>query len=82
MKYNVYILKCADGTLYTGITNDVERRIEQHNGQKPGGARYTRGRTPVSLVYKEETSSKSDALKREMEIKKMSRGEKLALTVK
>ena len=73
----VYILRCADGTLYTGIAPDVEKRVQKHNEGK--GAKYTRGRTPVELVYQEELGDKSAALRREASIKKMSRTEKLAL---
>jgi len=77
--YFVYILKCADDTLYTGITTELERRIEEHNGSDKG-AKYTRVRRPVSLVYSEEHLDRSSASKREYEIKKkMSRTEKLAL---
>lgn len=76
----VYILKCADGTLYTGWTNDLEKRIETHNSGN--GAKYTRSRLPVELVYHEEFESKSDALKREHEIKKLSREQKLELIKK
>lgn len=75
--YFVYIVRCADSTLYTGSTNNLESRLNKHNlGQ---GAKYTRGRRPVSLVYCETVSSVSEALKREMEIKRMSRSAKLAL---
>ena len=77
MKWFVYIIECSDRTLYTGITIDVQTRIEQHNEGK--GARYTKGRTPVKEYYIEGPLSKSDALKREYEIKKMSRKEKLGL---
>ena len=77
--YYVYILKCADNTLYTGITTELERRIDEHNGSDKG-AKYTRVRRPVSLVYSEEYSDRSNASKREYEIKKkMSRDEKLKL---
>ena len=76
----VYILKCADGTLYTGWTNDLEKRIVTHNSGN--GAKYTRSRLPVELVYHEEFESKSDALKREHEIKKLSREQKLELIKK
>ena len=75
--YFVYILKCADDTLYTGITNDLENRIAAHNSGK--GAKYTCGRIPAVLAYKEICNSKSDALKRESEIKKMKRKRKLKL---
>ncbi len=73
----VYILKCADNTLYTGWTTDLENRLITHNSGN--GAKYTRSRLPVEMVYCEECSDKSYALKREREIKKMSRAEKLQL---
>ena len=73
----LYILECADGTLYTGITDDVPRRLEQHNSGK--GAKYTRGRGPVQLRYQEECGSRSDASKREYEVHHMTRQEKLEL---
>ena len=77
--YYVYIVCCADDTLYTGIATDLERRIEEHNSSDKG-AKYTRARRPVSLVYSEEYADRSSASKREYEIKKkMSRVEKLAL---
>ncbi len=77
--YFVYILKCADDTLYTGIATELERRIEEHNGSDKG-AKYTRVRRPVRLVYSEEYPDRSLASKREYEIKKkMSRAEKLKL---
>ncbi|HUW25596.1 MAG TPA: GIY-YIG nuclease family protein [Gallionella sp.] len=72
-----YILSCADDTLYTGITNDLEKRLAAHNAGT--AARYTRGRSPVSLVYTEACADKSVALKREMKIKRLSRSGKLAL---
>ena len=75
--YYIYILKCRDGTYYTGYTNNVEKRVSIHNSKK--GAKYTRGRTPVTLVYQESFSSKQEALKREYCIKQMSRVEKEAL---
>ena len=78
MSWQVYILQCRDETLYTGITDDLERRISRHNAGK--GAKYTRGRGPVKLVYREECDDKSHALKREHAIKAMTRTEKLALT--
>lgn len=77
--YCVYILKCSDNTLYTGITNDLEKRIKKHNGELAGGAKYTRARRPVELVYSEKCDSKSQALIREREVKKMKRKEKIAL---
>lgn len=76
-KYYVYILECGDGSLYTGMTDDVERRVETHNSGK--GAKYTRSRLPVKAVYREECGDRSDALKREAAIKKLSRSEKLSL---
>lgn len=73
----VYILKCSDNTLYTGYTVDLNKRIDTHN--KGLGAKYTRGRLPVELVYKEVLDSKSEAMKREISIKKLSRTEKIDL---
>ena len=73
----VYILKCRDESLYTGWTNNLEKRIKDHNNNK--GAKYTRGRTPCELVYFEVYDTKSQALKREYEIKKLSRIKKLDL---
>lgn len=70
----LYILRCKDNTLYTGITTDVEKRLEAHRSGK--GAKYTRGRTPLELVYREVCESHSDALKRELEIKALTRQEK------
>lgn len=74
------MLRCGDGSLYTGITTDVERRLEEHRTGK--GAKYTRGRGPLNLVYQEECADKSTALKRELEIKALTREEKLKLTEK
>jgi putative endonuclease len=73
----VYILKCSDDTLYTGITNDIENRLKKHNEGK--GAKYTRGRTPVVLIASFVVESKSLALKEEYRIKKLSKEEKLNL---
>lgn len=78
MPYFVYVLECADGTLYTGMTTDVKRRVEEHNSSKVG-ARYTKARRPVMCVYSETLKNKPDALKRELAIKKLSRAEKLLL---
>ena len=72
-----YILQCSDGTLYTGYTLDVNRRISVHNSGK--GSKYTRGRLPVTLVYYEVLDTKKEALQRERQIKKMSRIEKIKL---
>ena len=76
-RWFVYILRCADGSLYTGITNDLERRLEQHN--EGTASRYTRSRLPVELVYQEQPTTKSKALKRELAIKAMSRKAKESL---
>ena len=76
----LYILRCGDGTLYTGITTDVEKRLEQHRTGK--GAKYTRGRQPLELVYREKCGDHSTALKREYEIKKMPRDAKMRLITK
>lgn len=78
--YFVYIVQCLDNTLYTGITPNIETRIKAHNEGK--GAKYTRGRLPVKLIYKEKFANKSQALKREIAIKKMSRQAKMALASK
>jgi putative endonuclease len=74
----VYVLQCADGTLYTGSTVDLEKRVKAHNGSK-NGAKYTRARRPVKLVYQEVCGSLADARAREAEIKRMTREEKLEL---
>ena len=77
MIWTVYILQCGDGTLYTGITNDLKKRLAAHrNGT---GAKYTRGRGPLKLLYKETRKTKSRALKREAAIKKMSRAAKIEI---
>ena len=76
-EYWVYILRCADGTLYTGITDNLPRRLAAHNGGK--GAKYTRGRGPVVLVHQESCPDRSAALRRERAIKALSRSQKLAL---
>lgn len=73
----VYIIKCKDGTLYTGWTTDVAARINAHN--EGTGAKYTKGRGPVTLLHSESFENKSDALRREMAIKKLSRDDKLKL---
>lgn len=77
MGWTVYILKCGDGTLYTGITNDLEARLASHNAGT--GARYTRGRQPHRLIHQEPAEGKGAALRREYEIKQMSRQRKLSL---
>ena len=75
--YYVYILKCSDDTLYTGITTDPERRLKEHNSGT--GAKYTRSRRPVEMVYSETAADRSEASKRETEIKKFSRAQKLEM---
>lgn len=75
--YYVYMLHCGDGTLYTGFAADVARRVAVHNSGR--GAKYTRSRLPVTLVYQETLPDKSAALRRERAIKRLSRAEKLAL---
>lgn len=77
MAWYVYMLRCGDGTLYTGMTDDVERRLAAHRSGK--GAKYTRGRGPLELVYTEEQPDKSSALRREFQIKKLPRERKSAL---
>lgn len=74
--YYLYILKCADKTLYTGITVDLERRVKEHNDSKLG-AKYTRARRPVKLVYSKKFRSRSTAAKEEARVKKLSRNDKL-----
>jgi putative endonuclease len=78
MSYFIYILECNDGTLYTGITTDVERRVDEHNNSDKG-AKYTKLRRPVRLVYEEASENRSSASKREYAIKKLTRNEKLEL---
>lgn len=75
----VYILRCADGSLYTGVTSDLVRRLRQHNGELVGGAQYTRGRRPVEAVWVEECEDRSCAQVREAQIKRLSRSEKFSL---
>ena len=77
MSWCCYLLQCADDTLYCGITNDIDKRLAAHNAGE--GAKYTRGRAPVVLLYSEACVDKSAALKRELQIKKMPRSEKRAL---
>lgn len=76
-KWQVYILRCKDNTLYTGITDNLEKRLAAHNAGK--GAKYTRGRGPTEVVYAELYDNKSQALRREFQIKHLSREAKLAL---
>jgi len=80
MPYFVYIAECADGSYYTGYASNLNDREDVHNGLKKGiGAKYTRSRRPVKIVHSEKFQTKSDALKREIEIKKLSREEKVLL---
>ena len=72
-----YILRCSDGSFYTGWTNDLEKRLAAHNAGT--GSKYTRARRPVELVYHEEFETKEEAMRREWAIKQLSRAEKLAL---
>lgn len=78
--YFVYILRCADGTLYTGSTNDVEKRVAAHNAGR--GAKYTKPRLPVAEVYRGASADKGAALRREAQIKRLTRAEKLDLIAK
>ena len=75
----IYILECRDGSLYCGITNNLEKRLKQHTGEIKGGAKYTRSHWPCKLVYKEKSASRSKASQRESIIKKMTKDEKQAL---
>ena len=80
MSWFVYLLECNDGTLYCGITNNLEKRINTHNKGK--GAKYTKSRLPVKIFYFESLENKSDALKREYQLKKLKRKEKIELKEK
>lgn len=75
-RWYIYILQCADATLYTGIARDLQQRVRQHNGEVGGGPRYTRGRRPVQLVWFDVAPDRGAALRREAAIKKLSRPEK------
>lgn len=76
-KWYVYILRCVDDTLYTGITNNIDRRLKAHNAGT--ASKYTRSRRPVTMIYQEEAETKGDALRRELAIKKMTRSQKQSL---
>jgi len=78
-RWYVYMLRCADGSLYTGVARDLQRRLLQHNGKLAGGSRYTRGRRPVELVWSGTEDDRSAAQRREASIKKLRRDEKLLL---
>ena len=75
----VYVVRCADDSLYTGITTDIDRRIQEHNRATGKGAKYTRQRQPVVLVYSEQIDSRAAATRRELVIKRLSRAEKMRL---
>ena len=75
----VYVLRCADGSFYTGITTDLPRRLHEHNGERPGGARYTRGRRPVVLHYEESAIDRAAAARREAALRRLARAAKQAL---
>jgi putative endonuclease len=77
--WSLYIIRCRDGELYTGVTTDVNRRFVEHQGGGPRAAKYLKGKAPLQLVYQELVGSRSEALKREIQVKKLSRQQKLAL---
>ncbi|MCA9372323.1 GIY-YIG nuclease family protein [Candidatus Woesebacteria bacterium] len=81
MSYFCYIVRCADGSLYTGITTDIQRRLKEHNSKSIRGAKYTRFRLPVKLVHSEQFPDRSSAMKREYEIKHLPREEKEQLII-
>ncbi|HSW87655.1 MAG TPA: GIY-YIG nuclease family protein [Candidatus Saccharimonadales bacterium] len=76
MTYYTYILQCADGSFYIGYTTDLKQRLEQHNGTIKGGAKYTRSRKPVFLLHYEQFETKQSAMKREYELKQLTRKQK------
>ncbi|SFV87280.1 COG2827: putative endonuclease containing a URI domain [hydrothermal vent metagenome] len=78
----VYLLECTNNTLYCGVTNDIKKRLRQHNGEIVGGAKYTRANNPCELVYQEKAKDRSTAQQREYEIKALPRTEKLLLIKK
>lgn len=81
-QWSVYILRCADNSLYTGVTINIERRLDEHNGLVKNGAKYTRNRQPVKLVYQEAAISRSEACKRESAIKNLNKSQKEQLITK
>jgi len=81
-QWSVYILRCADNSLYTGVTTDIQRRLDEHNGLVKNGAKYTRNRQPVKLVYQETAASRSEACKRESAIKNLNKSKKERLVTK
>jgi putative endonuclease len=81
-KWYVYLLRCADNSLYCGVTTDVERRIVEHNSCNKRGAKYTRVRRPVVLAYREECLSRQQACKREYQVKQLPKAQKEQLALK
>ena len=79
VKWWIYLIRCGDGSLYTGIATDVLRRFEEHKSQGPKAAKYTRGKLPLKLVYQKKIGSRSEACKEELRIKSLTRQQKLAL---
>ncbi|MFT7285925.1 MAG: putative endonuclease [Halieaceae bacterium] len=77
--WQVYLLRCADGSLYAGVARNLQRRLRQHNGELVGGAQYTRGRRPVTLLWNEACADRGEAQSREAAIKRLPREEKLRL---
>lgn len=82
MVWSIYIIRCGDGTLYTGVATDVARRLEEHSLQGPKAAKYLRGRLPLKIVYMRAVGTRSEAQKEEWRIKQLSRAQKEALLVK
>lgn len=88
MNHYIYIVQCGDSTLYTGYTTDIEKRMAEHNGEggtassRSAGAKYTRGRRPVKLVYQEKFATRSEAMQREYAVKQLKRSEKEVLIKK
>jgi len=80
VSWAVYLIKCADNTFYTGVTTDIERRVNEHNTDDKKGAKYTRARRPVALVWSEEHPNRTKACQREYEIKRWPRAKKVELT--
>lgn len=81
MTWSVYIIRCGDGSLYTGVATDVARRFEEHQSQGPKAAKYVRGRVPLQMVYTREVGTRSQAQKEEWRIKRLSRAQKEAMLV-
>ena len=79
LTWQVYLLRCADQSLYAGVTTDLVRRLQQHNGQLAGGDRYTKSRRPVALMWSDACDSRSEAQQREYALRRLSREQKLAL---